>query len=374
MRVRLSCASLLILMVSITAAQQSSHSDPPIIDREKAGLRGSVKTVIDEQTMSLPNGDELFTTITKYTPEGRILEERTKNSDGSERVTNYTYQPDGRLLKTVTGNKGSNDQSETTYSYDETGRLVAVKYGDTIQTRYQYDDAGRKSSIENYNSKLLPPNTAYAAYWDGTDLGFAPSPGGKVTTAYNEQGVATEAKFYDAEGNLVGHIVRKFDPDGRISSEEQIADAPQVNLLPEEMRSNLNPEQMKSVGALIAGAQNGAISYSYDAQGRVTERHRSSGMLDQVTITTYNDHGDKASERVTTVMASDTGPWNLTEAGAFIPTGKPNPPLPKFASETQYTYQYDQYGNWTEQTTADRSQPDEASRPGTTIRRKLTYY
>jgi YD repeat-containing protein len=375
MQVRLSCASLLILIASITAAQQSSHSDPSIVDREKAGLRGSVKTVIDEQTMSLPNGDEVFTTITKYTSEGRILEERTKSSDGSERVTSYTYQPDGRLLKTVTGNEGSADKSETTYSYDEAGRLVVVKYGDTIQTRYQYDDAGRKSSIENYDSKPLPLNTAYAAHWEGTDLGFAPSPGGKVTTAYNEQGVATEAKFYDAENNLVGHIVRKFDPDGRISSEEQIADAPQVNLLPEEMRSNLNPEQMKSVGAFFAGAQHRIISYSYDAQGHVTERHAHGLILgDQVTITTYNDHGDKASERVTTAMASDTGPWNLTEAGAFIPTGKPNPPLPKFASETQYTYQYDQYGNWTEQTTADRSQPDEALRPGTTIRRKLTYY
>jgi len=64
----------------------------------------------------------------------------------------------------------------------------------------------------------------------------------------------------------------------------------------------------------------------------------------------YNDHGDKASERETMVMRSDTGPWNLTESGAFVPTGKPNPPQPPSSSETQYTYQYDQYGNWTEQT------------------------
>jgi hypothetical protein len=186
--------------------------------------------------------------------------------------------------------------------------------------------------------------------------------------------VATGAELRDAEGTLLGHIVRKFDAQGRIVAEEQAADAPQVNL-PEEFQSNLNPEQIRSVGAMIAGMQNSVISYSYDAQGRVTERHRSGGVFgEQVTITTYNDHGDKASERETMVMRSDTGPWNLTEAGAFVPTGKPNPPQPPLSAETQYTYQYDQYGNWTEQTIVSRSQPDEAFRPANVIRRKLGYY
>src|SRR5260370_31482422 len=96
---------------------------------------------------------------------------------------------------------------------------------------------------------------------------------------------------------------------------------------------------------MIAGMQNSVISYSYDAQARVTERHRSGGVFgEQVTITTYNDHGDKASERETMVIRSDTGPLNLTEAGAFVPTGKPNHPHPPLSSQTQDTHQYDQYG------------------------------
>jgi len=132
---------------------------------------------------------------------------------------------------------------------------------------------------------------------------------------------------------------------------------------------------MKSYRAMIAGMRNAVISYSYDAQGRVTERHKSGGAFgDQVTITTYNDHGDKASERETIVLSQDTGPWNLTEAGAFLPAGNPNPPQPPMTSETQYEYQYDQYGNWTEQTIVSRSQPNEAFQPGTVIRRKLNYY
>ncbi len=132
---------------------------------------------------------------------------------------------------------------------------------------------------------------------------------------------------------------------------------------------------MKSVGTMIAGMQKGVISYAHDAQGRVTERHRiSGGFGEQVTLTTYNDHGDKASERETRVrMSADTGPWNLTEAGAVVPAGKPNPPQPPLSSERQYAYQYDQYGNWTEQTIVSRFQPDGAFQPGTVIRRKLTY-
>lgn len=372
MHARPSFACLLIFTVSVALAQKSSQTKS---DRDKAELRGPVKTVLNERTFSGIDGQQLIvSTTTEYTLDGRILEERTKNTDGSEWVLSHTYDADGRLLKTVTGNAASGDRSETAYLYDKARRLVAVKSGHKIQTRYEYDDTGRKSAIESYDSKPLPANTAYAPHWEGTDLGFAPSPGGKVTTVYNEQGVATGAQFYDPEGNLVGHIARKFDAEGRVLAEEQAADAPQVNL-PEEFRSKLNPEQMKSVGAMISGMLNNVISYSYDAQGRVTEQHRSGGPLgEQVTFTTYNDHGDKASERQTMVMRSDTGPWELTEAGAFIPSGKQDPPLPPQTAEIQYTYQYDQYGNWTEETVVSRSQPDEAFRPGTVLHRKLTYY
>jgi YD repeat-containing protein len=379
MHLRLCFNAILMLAASplwFAFAQQSSQTSASMSDRDKSGLRGPVKTVIDETTLSLPDGELVLTTTKKYSPDGRILEDRTKNTDGSERVTSYTYHSDGRLLKTVSGNAVSTDNSETTYLYDDARRLVGVKSGDRIEISYQYDEKGRKSVTERFNSQPVAPNTAYAGGWEGTELGFGPTSGGEATTLYNGQGVATGAQFYDAEGNLVGHIVRKFDAEGRIIAEEQASDAPQQLTLPEEIRSKLNPEQLKSVGALMAGAQNRSIFYSYDAQGRVIERRMSGGVLgEQVTGTTYNDHGDKASERETTTMSPEAGrQYSLTEAGAFIPSGQPKPAPPPMTSETQHTYQYDQYGNWTEQTIVGRSQPDEAFRPGTVIRRKLTYY
>jgi hypothetical protein len=66
-----------------------------------------------------------------------------------------------------------------------------------------------------------------------------------------------------------------------------------------------------------------------------------------VIITTYNDLGHKASETTTTVTNPDADrEYGLTEAGALIPTREAGPAV----CEAQYAYQYDSYGNWTEQT------------------------
>src|SRR5258708_3269757 len=247
MHARLSFAGILLLTASSAwpaLPQQSSQTGAFMSDRDKAGLRGPVRTVLEEQTFSGADAQQAFTaTSTHYAPDGRILEDRTGNPDGPGWVKSYIYHSDGRLLKTAFGKVNSTPSSETTYLYDGAQKLVGVKSGDKVQVRYQYDDRGRKSVIESYDSQPLAPSTAYAPHWEGSDLGFATDLGGTVTTLYNGQGVATGAEFRDAGGNLLGHIVRKFDEEGRVLAEEQFADAPQVNL-PEELRSKLNPEQM----------------------------------------------------------------------------------------------------------------------------------
>ena len=380
MQARLSFTSILLLTafpVWLASAQQSSQTGVVMSDREKAGLRGPVKTVIEEQTFSGADGQQPFTTTTttRYAPDGRILETRMGNPDDSGWEATYTYYPDGRLRKTASGKANTAPSSETTYLYDDAQRLVGAA-GDKVQVHYRYDDKGRKSVIESYDSQPLAPSKAYAGNWEGTDLGFATDLGGTLTTSYNDQGVATGAEFRDAEGKLLGHIVRKFDAAGRILAEQQFADAPHDLMFPEELRSKLNPEQLKAVGTFAAGMQNRINSYSYDPQGRVTERRRSGGPFgEEVTITTYNDHGDKASEKTTTLMNPEVGrQYSLSEAGAMIPVGQPNPAQPPSVYETQYTYQYDAYGNWTEQTIAGRSDPGATFVPGFVRRRKVTYY
>src|SRR5437899_6518193 len=107
MQARLSFASILLLTASsawLALAQQSSQTGAFMSDRDKAGLRGPVKTVLEEQTFSGADGQQSFTTTTtQYAPDGRILEDRTGNADGSGWVKSYAYYSDGHLLKTAFG-------------------------------------------------------------------------------------------------------------------------------------------------------------------------------------------------------------------------------------------------------------------------------
>jgi len=248
-----------------------------------------VKTVLEAETSSYANGPQAVTRTMAYAPDGRILEERFRNTDGSEVVRSYHYYPDGRLIGIVSRNAATAESSVTTYPYDDARRLIEVKSCDDKESR-------------------------------------------------------------------------------------------QFRFL-REVWSKLNLEEITPIGA-----RDMACSCTYDEQGRVKVRRLSLRFVEQVTITTYNDYGDKASERTTAVMnipapprefeiMSDGIMFDTTIVGTSIPLETAHPSERSLEIlEVRYTYHYDQYGNWTEQTSAGRSQPDEAFRPGAVIRRKLTYY
>jgi len=384
MQARLPFVALLLVasFALVAFAQQSSQSGTSMSDREKAGLHGPVKTMRTEQTFSAPDGHELHTsTMTLYAPDGRTLEVRIQQSDGSEWVTSHTYDSNGRLLRIANGKANSAPATETNYSYDESGRMVGMNLsGDTkfpfpSQVRVQYDDKGRKSVIETYDSKPLPKDVAYGGGWEGGELGFAPYPGGSLTTQYNEEGVATGAELRDPEGKIAGKISRKFDSEGRVLAEAQSATSSPIDL-PEDVRSQLSPEQIRAMSTLTAGMSNRSISYSYDSRGRVIEQRTSGGVTGEITTaTTYNDNGDKATERTTTVQNPEIGrQYILTESGAVLPEGAPPQAQTPSIYETRHTYEYDAHGNWTEQTRVGRSDPEGAFGPATVVRRKITYY
>ena len=126
----------------------------------------------------------------------------------------------------------------------------------------------------------------------------------------------------------------------------------------------------------MASFYSGEVSYTYDAQGRLTGKERRMGALgEEITRITYNEHGDKAEERTTRVMSSEIGrQFSLNDDGTMIPVGAPPPASPPEESETRYTYQYDGYGNWTEQTVSSRYSPNEPFSPGLIYHHTLTYY
>jgi YD repeat-containing protein len=114
-----------------------------ITDREKAGLRGPVRTSVEEAVY--PTGK--FLTATEYSLDGKLLTTRTSSTDGSEWLTTQTYDANGQLAKVASGRSGE-PGTESLYSYDETGRLLSItnhpQKGSRIE--FRYDGQGRKTA------------------------------------------------------------------------------------------------------------------------------------------------------------------------------------------------------------------------------------
>jgi len=123
-------------------------------ERTQRNLRGPLKSCSEENTVSGRTDGEGKTypeVHPEYTTEfdvaGRLLATRRRNSDGSQWVMRYGYDPSGRLLKTASGVEGQ-ASTETNYSYDEQGRLQKISGRTDNPITFGYDEHGRKSKIE----------------------------------------------------------------------------------------------------------------------------------------------------------------------------------------------------------------------------------
>jgi YD repeat-containing protein len=353
-------------------------------DREKVGLRGPVKTSIEE---TIHAGGK-YTTATEYSLDGKLLTTRTVQSDGSQWVTTRAYNADGHLAKTVSGKLGE-PGTESLYAHDETGRLLSITNSPEKgnRTDFRYDEQGRKTTIQSFDPKTLQRtgNSMFGGSpWDAALAGFGVPAGGSVTTVYGENDMPTEVQVHDAEGRLVSRVARTYDANSRIMEENQIQENPallMVDRFSAEQGVELDDKQLEAMNkgwkSMLSGRNGTGKSFTYDLQGRVTEVRDRNWALDTVTTTSYNEHGDKSEERKTLTdnTAFPVGvAYSMDENGTLIPERPSNAPsvpeLPKL-DITEYRYEYDQYGNWTEQTVVHRSESNEYS---TVRQRTLTYY
>ena len=133
-----------------TANQSPGTNNTRISDREKAGLRGLVKTCVEDQIK------------TEYDPAGRMISSRwSSNVDGSESIATWTYDGSGRLLRTTSRNRDGSP-SEQVYFYDEKGRLLSIIEGSGDRTSFQYDEQGPKTEIRSLAQKPDEPREAVA--------------------------------------------------------------------------------------------------------------------------------------------------------------------------------------------------------------------
>ena len=305
--------ALLVLSHSAFAftvqATPARTTAPATSDREKAGLRGPVRTCVEERDGPNAGGDApqaKYSITTEYDRLGRILS-RTSESGTSRWIMKYSYAPDGTLQKTASG-PAEGPLAEAKYSYDSSGRLTSVvEDGPRMaQEVVQYDADGRKSDVRTFASEQQ--NIAVAAIHDGTDQSFGVTTAAlceamdacvTVKTLYNDRDRPREAELRDSDGRLIMRLIRTFDSHGNVVAERQ-ADENAELLVPAEIKKSqeLNPAQMKAVGQLFAAMTAQSNSYVYDSSDRLIESRNVTPVTGQeVTRISYNDHGDKVEER-----------------------------------------------------------------------------
>jgi hypothetical protein len=349
-------------------------------DRVQAGLRGPVKSSTEESTY--PNitdaagkaSEARFEHTTVYDSAGRMLSTRSRNSDGSQWLTRYEYSNSAQLLKTASGIEGQ-ALAETTYSYDRQGRIEKITTDSRRETPvfFRYDEHGGKTKVQTSRASDYRPNMASGGSpFEAADMPPNLPDGGTTTTIYDEHDRPTEVQVRDTNGELVNRALRTYDAEGHVSQEKQIYDN-LVTMLPPETRqkllddSGLSPDQLqgKLHAQLTKLMQGRAGPYSvnnrYDSGGRLIHTDRRIFNQEDEIDTTYNEHGDTELE--------------ITRSSRPKAENAPTAPgSPSSYSETRYSYQYDQHGNWTEKTVSYRSSSDAAFQSSTVIKRSLTYY
>ena len=362
----------------------ASVSNPKLAqlsEREQAGLRGPVKSYVEESTyppQPLANGKETPEIKrwekTEYDIEGHVVVRRFRYADNSEWVTRYTFSPDGLLLK-ITSGKDTEPETETVYHYGSEGRLERITNSKTPDKpiTFRYDENGRKTKLsiarpEDHVSTngLGATSSSTEAAFDAT--GTAPNlPGGSsATTIYDAQDRPVEIQVRDAEGELVSKTVRTYDDRGKVIEEKQTMDDV-TKMIPAETqnkmlaRSDVSLNDLRDQLSKFLGGQGEiwSVAYSYDPQGRVSQTTRR--MLNHAEYTvqsTYNDHGDVALEITRTTLAV-SGEGKAPET---------------HDSEAHYSYEYDDHGNWIEKKVSSRSSPDGAFTSSNEAARTLEYF
>lgn len=372
-------AILLLVLFSgpTVSAQAGPHEENAAMtpDRATWGLRGPVRSCTEESGFQPPNGAEVhFEYTTEFDPAGRITLHRSRNTDGSYWATRYEYGPSGPLLKIASGTEGK-EATESHYSYDQQERLQRITTDGKAETpvTLRYDERGRKTKIEVSRPEDYRPNFATGGSpFEAADRAPNLPGGGSATTIYDEQDRPTEVEVRDAKGELISHALRKYDAEGHVTEEKQILDN-LISMVPPEARakmleeSGLSPDRLRQeLGAqltkLMAGrVETYSVSYRYDSSGHLIHTSRRIFNQEEEIETTYNEHGDVASEITRgTKLATEI---ESTGAGAS----------PSY-SEAQYSYEYDQHGNWIVKSVSYRSSPDGEFQSSSVEKRSLTYY
>lgn len=322
---------LLFLLLFLAAA------DPVAANHLTAeDLQGPVRSVIEERLLLLPDGQTASAEIlqqTTYDREGYITQIIWYDKQEVYREKNFRYDTAHRLTATGTHRDKHKFQADIVYHYDPLGRLERISYIAPDNFVYmtkvnRYDPAGRLSVQLRLDAEDR---------LQGSDV-----------FSYQSDGKLSATQHYDSHHTLITREIYEYGQADSNTRESVYADGP----LP-----------LKTIWYDEAGRKTAEINYTGD------------GSIHRKFVCEYSPSGKKIKQ------IHYRGDGTKFAETLYNELGLPKTYLNYHADGTaecseEYSYHYDQRGNWIEKTIA--TCPDEPAQqpahPLERLRRTIRYY
>ncbi len=276
-----------------------------------------------------------------FRPDGRLVEERFFNPDGSLVHTSWTYDGAGRAIQSRQWTNTS--QQLTRFIYDADGRParsvdVAADGSERVAETWGEDSLGRRSKVRFLQEVVAPDH--------GMVLLSYTVPGATTTTTtYDEHENPIEILSHDANHALLFTVTFTRDRDGHVLIEEArfVGDLPFARQLDERFAAAPEEDREKARRLLTMAFDDGRLStveYQRDSDGRIVSSIRRMGVMNEERTTcSYDSHGNLTEE----INEQRSSNISLDESGAIV-THEEAPTCNHY----RFDYVYDERGNWTE--------------------------
>ncbi len=137
----------------------------------------------------------------------------------TDKKFNVSYGDDSKRKSTFQVDKANNNLGTVNYKYDDKGNVIAVEKSGKAgsgKEAFSYDDKGRKISQKTLNASGDVLSETSFSYNDAGKLVKENFNGGSYVYEY-ENGRVTSKTEYDVEGKMKGAIAHSYDKAGQIS-------------------------------------------------------------------------------------------------------------------------------------------------------------
>ncbi|WP_432199761.1 polymorphic toxin-type HINT domain-containing protein [Erythrobacter sp. W53] len=308
------------------------------------------------QALSLTNSAGTWTDVRyTYDAAGR----RNSVYDGEGNRTVWSWFANGLLSSEYTGytagdGSGSVDRSRSYYVYDGAGRKTYDIRGhgtaERADTRYFYDGLGNVTTVQDPNGK----NTTFTYDETGRVLTETNSEGGVTSYEYNSFGEVV--KTTDPRGNSTynyydnqGRLIRTRDAENYVTKTTYNIFGEIAEVRRYYNKAN-NAASTTSIATVTAHAKDALTKFQYDKRGLVTKSTDAEGHFETYTYDAFGQRiTARAKSATTSKVAGGTTTYAYDKRGLLtsetLPVQSHNTAGTPSTTPVRNTYTYDARGN-----------------------------